>query len=107
VAQLVEFDVGDGQTILVEVEDVASKEIKPISKSPGKIAAQAKKTFDESMDSLAPMVKAVKKRLDQLADPADEISVKFSVKLNGQIGTVLTKVGGEATYEITLKWEKK
>lgn len=104
--QLVEFDVGDGQTILVEVQDVASKDLKPISKAPGEIAAKAKKTFEEALDNLTPMVKSIKRRLDGMSDPADEVSVKFSVKLSGQVGAVLTTVGGEATYEITMLWKK-
>ena len=52
------------------------------------------------------MVRALKGRLNALTDPADEVEVKFSVKLSGEIGAVVTKVGGEATYEITLKWKK-
>ena len=103
--KLVEFDVGDGETILVEVDEVESDEIEPISKAPGEIAAKARQTFSEAIDDIAPMVKALKKRLNALTDPADEVEVKFSVKLSGEIGAVVTKVGGEATYEITLKWK--
>ncbi len=105
--QLVEFTVGDGETILVEVEDVGSDDLEPIAKTPGEIAARARRTFEQALDPLTPMVKAIKGRLDGLTEPADEVSVKFSVKLNGQLGAVLTSVGGEATYEITLTWGKK
>ncbi|MDJ0705101.1 MAG: CU044_2847 family protein [Leptolyngbyaceae cyanobacterium MO_188.B28] len=104
-ARLVEFDISDGEAILVEVEDVESEEIEPVSKSPGEIAAKAKKTFAEALDNLEPMARSIKQRLDALTDPADEVEVKFSVKLSGEVGAVLTKVGGEATYEITLKWQ--
>ncbi|WP_255519563.1 hypothetical protein [Oscillatoria sp. FACHB-1407] len=38
-AKLVEFDVGDSQTVLVEVEEVESEEIEPVAKSPGELAA--------------------------------------------------------------------
>lgn len=106
-AELVRFDVGDGETILVEVENVESDELKPIAKSPGEIAADAKKTFDEALSNLSPMVKGIKRQLDAMTDPADEVEVKFSVKLSGEVGAVVTKVGGEATYEITLKWTNK
>lgn len=104
-ARLVQFDAGEGETILVEVEDVQSEGIKPVSKRPGEVAAQAKQTFDEALKNLTPMIKGVKQRLDALTDPADEVEVKFSVKLSGEVGAVVTKVGGEATYEITLKWK--
>ncbi len=105
--KLVEFEVGEGKTILVEVEDVESEQIKPVSKLPEEIAFKARKTFAEAMDSLKPMVRDIKQRLEDITDPADEVEVKFSVKLSAEVGAVVTKVGGEATYEITLKWKNQ
>lgn len=37
-AKLVEFDLGNGETVLIEVEDVESDGIKPVSKRPGEVA---------------------------------------------------------------------
>lgn len=105
--KLVKFDVGDGQTVLIEVEEVKSEEIRPVSKSPGELAAKARKTLSEALDGIAPMVRTLKQRLNALTDPEDEVEVKFSVKLNGEIDAVVTKIGSEATYEITLKWKNK
>ncbi|HEY9818830.1 MAG TPA: CU044_2847 family protein [Candidatus Obscuribacterales bacterium] len=105
--KLVQFDLGDGESILMEVDEVESDEITPVSKSPGEIAAQARQTFSQAMAGVTPMVRSLKARLDTLNDPADEVEVKFSVKLSGEVGAVVTKVGGEATYEITLKWKKQ
>ncbi|OLP19850.1 hypothetical protein BST81_03355 [Leptolyngbya sp. 'hensonii'] len=104
-AKLVEFDVGEGQTVLIEVEDVESDEITPVSKSPGQLAARARQTLSEALDSIAPMIRTLKTRLNAMADPADEVEVKFSIKLSGEVDAIVTKVGGEATYEITLKWK--
>lgn len=106
-AKLVEFDLGDGETVLIEVEEVESEDIEPVSKRPGEMVAKARQTFGEALNGVVPMVRLMKRRLDDLAEPADEVEVKFSVKLTGEVGAVLTKVGGEATYEITLKWANK
>ena len=103
--KLVKFDVGDGQTVLMEVDDVASKGVKPVSAPPGKIAADAKQTFEESLKGLKPTVEAIQQRLSDFTKPADEVEVKFSLKLSAEVGAVVTKVGGEANYEITLKWK--
>jgi hypothetical protein len=105
--QLVEFDIEGGGSILVEVEEPPTKGVKPIAREPGQLAAKAGKTFDESLSQLQPMIAAIKRRLDALNQPADEVEVKFGVKLSGQVGAILTSVGGEMTYEITLKWNKK
>lgn len=106
-ARLVRFDVGNGESVLIEVDDIQSDEIKPVSKAPGEIAAKAKQTFAEALDNLKPMVQNIKAQVDAMTEPADEVEVKFSVKLSGEVGAVVTKVGGEATYEITLKWQHK
>lgn len=105
--KLVEFDVGDGQTVLIEVEEVKSEEIEPVSKSPGELAAKARKTLSEALDGIEPMVRTMKRRLNALTDPEDEVEVKFAVKLSAEIDAVVTKLGSEATYEITLKWKNK
>ncbi|KOP23033.1 hypothetical protein AMR41_28235 [Hapalosiphon sp. MRB220] len=105
--KLVKFDVGDGQTVLIEVEEVKSEEIKPVSKSPGELAAKARKTLSEALDGIEPMVRTLKQRLNALTDPEDEVEVKFAVKLSAEIDAVVTKLGSEATYEITLKWKNK
>jgi hypothetical protein len=106
-AQLVEFDVGDGKTVLIEVETVESDEITPVAKAPGELAAKARQTLGQALDDSAPMVRTLKNRLDAVTDPADEVEVKFSVKLSGEVGAFITRIGGEATYEITLKWQHK
>jgi len=109
-AKLVKFKLDDTgkETVLIEVEDVEGiedvEEIEPCARSYGQLAAEASQTFDRALDGITPMVKTLKRRLDGLTDPADEVEVKFSVKLSGEVGAVVTKVGGEATYEITLKW---
>jgi Trypsin-co-occurring domain 1 len=106
-SKLVRIDVGDGQTVLVEVEEVASEDIEPVTKSPGELAAKARRSLTEALDGIAPMVRTMKQHLNDVTDPGDEIEVKFGVKLSGEIDAVVTKVGSEATYEITLKWANK
>jgi hypothetical protein len=106
-SKLVKIDVGDGQTVLVEVEDVASEDIEPVTKSPGELAAKARRSLSDALDGIAPMVRTMKKRLNDVTDSGDEIEVKFGVKLSGEIDAVVTKMGSEATYEITLKWANK
>lgn len=104
---LVEFALEDGSTILVEVEEPENEAIEPIALKPGQIATHAKKTFEEAIDKIQPMASKIVSKLRSLPEPADELEVKFGFKLSGQVGAVLTSIGGEATYEITLKWSNK
>jgi hypothetical protein len=105
--ELVEFSLEDGKTLFVEVEQPKGGGLKPVAREPGEIAVKAKKTFEEAMKNLEPMITSIKKQLDAANQPADEVEVKFGVKLSSEVGAILASVGGEITYEITLKWNKK
>jgi hypothetical protein len=107
--QLIEFSLENGDTIVVEVEEPTSDAIEPAAIEPGKIAAKAKETLEGALKKMikpfAVGSSTIVSELQNIAQPADEIEVKFGVKLSGTIGAVLT-AGGEANYEVTLKWSK-
>lgn len=107
-SKLVKFDVGDGSTVFIEVEDVTTDgEIEPCARTEDRIAYKARQKFDDALDNITPMVKVIKQKLGGLREPADEVEVKFGVKLSGEIGAIVTKYGGEMNYEITLKWKNE
>ncbi|MHC5596500.1 MAG: CU044_2847 family protein [Nostoc sp.] len=70
------------------------------------MVVEAKNKFDEVLDQIQPVASAIITKLSQLNTPADEVEVKFCIKLNAVAGAVFTSVGGEANYEITLKWKQ-
>ena len=104
--RLIEFPVGEGQTVLVEVSefDTDSGDTQ-VSRLRGVDIQEAQQTLEEALDKLRPMVSAMKSKLDALVEPADEVEVKFGVKLSGEIGAVVTTLGAEVNWEITLKWK--
>ncbi|MEL6762742.1 MAG: CU044_2847 family protein, partial [Cyanobacteria bacterium J06607_6] len=54
---------------------------------------------------IAHHVNSIIRQLKRLETPAEEVEVKFGLKLSAEAGVVLTSVGGgEANYEITLKF---
>jgi hypothetical protein len=102
--ELVQFSLKNGATLFVEVEQPRGGGLKPVARETGEIAVKAKKTFEEAMKNLEPMITSIKEQLDAANQPADEVEVKFGVKLSSEVGAILASVGGEITYEITLKW---
>ncbi|MEM9770881.1 MAG: CU044_2847 family protein [Cyanobacteria bacterium P01_D01_bin.73] len=108
-SQLVQFELEDGETILVELQDGSAGSLEPVSKKKlnGLEAVKSSKTLAQAVDQLRPIASLLKSRLDDIKNPADEVSVKFGVKLSGQAGMILTKVGAETTFEISMTWHKK
>ncbi|WP_413174490.1 CU044_2847 family protein [Anabaena azotica] len=101
----------DGGTILVEVEAPEKpKEGKQrYADSPSKNVAnkitEAKQTFAEAIQQIKPVVTTI---ADQFKDlNTKEMEVKFGVKLSTEAGVILTSVGGEVNFEITVKWSKE
>lgn len=105
--QLVEFELDDDKTILVEVAEVEGSGIKPVSRKTGELAVKAKQTFEQAIANIEPMMSSIRKKIDDMNQPADEVEVKFGVKLNGETSAVIATLGAEVNYEITLKWSNK
>lgn len=105
-SKLVEFDVPGKGTVLIEVNDPYSSELTPAA-NPGEVViTKAKKTFDQALDGLNPMFESIKEKLDEIEPLPNEVELKFGIKLSAQVGAVVTG-GGEASYEITLKWKNE
>ena len=104
--QLVEFKLSDDEesTIFIEVEEPAPANVK-VARGERAIS-EGKKTFVKALEGLNPMFSAIKKKFDEMNEPADEVEVKFGLKLNGTVGAVIS-ASGEASYEITLRWDNR
>lgn len=107
--QLIEFSLETGDKIVVEVDEPSSETIEPAAIEPGELFAKAKEPLEKALKRmikpLAVGSSTIVSELQHMEQPADEIEVKFGVKLSGTIGAVLT-AGGEANYEVTLKWNQ-
>ncbi len=105
--QLAEFSLADGTTFLVEVDEPESSAIERVALPFGQQVIKAKQSFNEVIDQVKPVAATLINQLSDLA--ADEVEVKFGLKLTvgtGKALAIFTSVGGEATYEITLKWQE-
>jgi hypothetical protein len=45
-------------------------------------------------------------QLRQLANPPDEIDIEFGVKLHADLGAIIARTGGEANFQIALRWRR-
>ena len=106
--QLAEFSLadGDGTTFLVEVDEPESIAIERVALPFGQQVIKAQLSFDEVLEKIKPVASTISAKFHNLKTPADEVEVKFGLKLTAEAGAIFTSVGGEATYEITLKWQE-
>lgn len=102
--KLAQFSLSDGTTFLVEIDEPESTAIERVALPSGKQVLKARQTFEEALDKIKPVASTIISNLRDLNQPADAVEVKFGLKLTADTGAIFASVGGEVSYEITLKW---
>ena len=103
--RLVPFELADGTTIMVEVDEPDTS---------GAIRAggvQDKsnglpRNFDDAMKQIHSATDSAIKNLLNLSLRPDSIDMEFGFNLSAQFGAVIAKGTAEATYKVTLRWEQ-
>ncbi len=101
--RIVEFPLLDGGSVLVEVDAPANNRIGLTDE----VAQKAQKHFEEALDNIKPVASAIVKKLQSLSEPAEEVEVKFGIKMTAGLGAVIASGSAEVNYEITLKWKRE
>lgn len=100
-SELVRFELEKGGQILVEVDDGAFGVERASRESEHVIRAAQK--LESALSMIRPTVGAI---LDVLrGSGAAEKQVQFGVKLNGEVGAFIGKVGTESHFQVTLTWK--
>lgn len=102
--RLIEFLTNDGTPIFVEVD--MPNEGGLVEASPGDVVIRAGQTFQQALQNVRPAAEAIIDTLRNVSEPPDEIQVAFGIKLNAEVGVVLTSAAIEANYNVTLVWKR-
>lgn len=105
--QLAEFTLEDGTTFLMEVDAPESPAVERVAAPSGQMVLKAQQTFEAALEQVKPVASVILSKLKQLDTPANEVEVKFGLKLTVDAGAVFAAVGSEVNYEITLKWKQE
>ena len=105
--RLAEFALEDGTTFLVEVDEPESASVERVAAPSGQMILKAQQTLEAALEQVKPVASVVLAKLKQLDSPANEVEVKFGIKLTVDAGAVFASVGSEVNYEITLKWKQE
>ncbi|GAX34585.1 CU044_2847 family protein [Nodularia sp. NIES-3585] len=106
--KIAEFSLADGTKFLVEVDEPEGRGgIERASLPSGRQVLKVQQTFEEALENIKPVASTIISKLRDLNQPIDEVEVKFGLKLTADAGAIFASVGGEVSYEITLKWSSK
>lgn len=105
-SELVEYELADGTRVLVEVEE--TRVAGPVTRGGRRLeeVVKADGTLEQALRRIGPVTVAAFDQLRQLADPPDEIDIEFGVKLHADLGAIIARTGGEANFQIALRWRR-
>jgi NTP-dependent ternary system trypsin peptidase co-occuring protein len=98
----VEVPLGQGEALIVQVDDDAGGLVR--AGRLDEVTATATETFESALGRLKGAAQAVVTRMRTLAEPPDEVTVDFSVKLGTQLGVVIANSSAEANLRVSLRW---
>jgi hypothetical protein len=104
--KIVEFTLSDGSPLFAEVDESPIDDGR-VGLSPTEMAVKAQQTFEQALERVEPIASLIVSKLRNLNEPADEVEVKFGIKLNAAAGAIIALAGAEANYEITLRWKRE
>lgn len=103
-ATYVEYEMGDGQVLLVEVDDSDGSIVK-VARDDGNIFIKTSTKFREAVRGAKSSATTL---LEELTDlPFEAVEITFGLKSTGEAGLfAVSKIGVEANYQVTLKWKR-
>ncbi|MEA5507213.1 CU044_2847 family protein [Halotia wernerae UHCC 0503] len=103
--RIVEFPLESGEFILVEVDETTETDDRIGLRD--QVVEKATQTFESALSTVKPVANAIIAKMNSLHQPADEVEVKFGIKISAQLGAIVASGNGEVNYEITLKWKRE
>src|SRR5579864_3072199 len=103
-SRIVEFSTRQGP-IYVEVDDSDALRGEVLAANDSGVAARAKKTFEEALQSVKPGIEEALALITDLIKKPSETEIDFGLKIDAAAGAVFAKAGAEATFNIKLTWK--
>lgn len=105
--RLVEFDLNNGGTILVEVHDTTSTG-GPITRDlrDDQVTERARRTFEDAVERVEPAAQAIITRLRGMAQAPDEVQVEFGLDLHAEAGAFIAAASATANFKIAMTWRR-
>lgn len=100
------FGEDDNDVIWVEVSDEDVIGTRLASDEDGRSVARLKRTLEQSLGPVQAFVATVITRMTNTANPADEVSLEFSLKVGGETGFIVAKGRAESVVTISATWRR-
>jgi Trypsin-co-occurring domain 1 len=106
VTQLLELDLEEGGSILIEVDEQSRG---PVTRGVGAadVVTKTGESLEQVLGRVGPAVREIVSDLRSAADWPDEVEIEFAVKLSTDASVIIARAGGEANFRILLRWSNE
>jgi len=99
---LIDFDLRDGGSILVEVDEVGGALTR--GGRAADVVTRAGETLEDVLARVGPAVRGIVTQLRDSTQSPGEVEIEFAIKLSAESGVIIAKTGGEANFRVALRW---
>jgi hypothetical protein len=104
--KLVQFQLDNGESILVEVDEPQSQGIVRAGRA-GELVEKIQYSFGEALDRIKPAAETIINKLRSLQTTPDQIEVEFGLKLSAEAGAFFASASTEANFVVKLSWSRE
>lgn len=101
---LVRFDLGDGDSVVAELERVDGGVVD--AATPSDLVARATGSFSAALDQVRSVAALTIRRMRDLPQRPDEVTVDFGIQLDAEVGAVLARTGARGHLQVQLTWRR-
>ena len=101
---IVEFDAGDGATVLVKVSDTGDGLVTRGLGGESELVERAEKTFAAALRPIRTVADGVLAQLQAIPRQPDEVAVDFGLELAANSSAVLVGASAAANVRVHLSW---
>ena len=98
------FTINEDTPILVEFAPTPG--VQQVALSPTDLAERSAQALDRAMGTIRQMAQRVSALRATLPDEFTQVELEFGLKLEAEAGALISKVGAEASINVTLTWER-
>jgi hypothetical protein len=100
-SRVIEFSVGNGQTILVEVDDL---QLGNRAVSRGSVE-KVRDSFETAVAQVKPAAEALLTQLQDLTSKPEQVTLEFGIKFTAGADALIAKTSLEGNVKVTLAWK--
>lgn len=103
-SHVVELPLDQDNSVLVEVDDLEGNGVGRVARP---VVQNVADTLSAALDRVKPALELVVDHARALAEPPQEVSVQFGIKLSAHAGVVVAQAATEAHFTVTARWTPK